>query len=425
MPMIHTNICIVGAGPGGVGTALKLSYLGIPCVLIDKAIFPRDKICGDAISGKVTTLLNRIDPAILKRFNAKPLHADVWGMRFVAPNNQLIDIPFKPNYERNAEAAPGYVAKRMDFDHFLVEEVKRRKNIQFFEGVEIQSFEALEEGGYHLVSKDKSLKIQAKILIVANGAHSTFSRHQAGLERDLAHHAGAVRAYYRGVKGMNKDNFIELHFIKSIVPGYFWIFPLPNGEANVGLGMRSDYISKKKVNLRKCLEDIIANHPDIKGRFAEAERIDSVRGYGLPLGSKTRLISGDHYMLVGDAGHLIDPLTGEGIGNAFYSGVIAAEQAQKCLELNEFSAKFMQAYDVRVQRVLGTEMKLSYRLQKILRYPIIVNIIARIIASNQKILSVFSKMYTDFNLREQLAKPLFWIKMALLKKTEDKAKENY
>ena len=413
--MIQTNICIVGAGPGGVGTALKLSYLGISCVLVDKAVFPRDKICGDAISGKVTTLLNRIDPQILQRFNGQARHADVWGMRFVAPNNQLIDIPFNPNYERNVKEAPGYVAKRMDFDHFLVEEVKRRDNIQFFEGIEINHFEPL-ENGYKLRSKDLSLEIDTRILIVANGAHSSFSRKIAGLQKDPKHHAGAIRAYYKGVKGMNQDNFIELHFIKDIVPGYFWIFPLPNGEANVGLGMRSDYISKDKVNLRKCLDHIIDHHPDIKERFAEAEMIGSVQGYGLPLGSKKRILSGDHYMLVGDAGHLIDPLTGEGIGNAFYSGIIAAEQAQKCLEAQDFSANFMQAYDVRVQRVLGSEMKLSYRLQKMLRYPLIVNIIARIIAGNQKILTVFSKMYTDFNLREQLAKPLFWLKMAFSKK---------
>ena len=412
--MIQTNVCIVGAGPGGVGAALKLSYLGIPCILIDKAVFPRDKICGDAISGKVTTLLNRIDPAILERFNAQPVHSDVWGMRFVVQNNQLIDVPFQANHQCNTAKAPGYVAKRMDFDHFLIKEIKRRENIQFFEGVEIAHFEQSEQG-YQLKSKDRSLKIEAKLLIVANGAHSTFSRKQAGLEKDLNHHAGAIRAYYKGVKGMSKDNFIELHFIKSIVPGYFWIFPLPNGEANVGLGMRSDYISQNKVNLRKCLEDIITNHPDIKERFVEAEMIGNVKGYGLPLGSKTRTISGNHYMLVGDAGHLIDPLTGEGIGNAFYSGIIAAEQAQKCLELDNYSAQFMQAYDTRVQRVLGSEMKLSYRLQKMLRYPLIVNIIARIIASNQKILTVLAKMYTDFDLREQLAKPLFWIKMALKK----------
>ncbi|MEM9821792.1 MAG: FAD-dependent monooxygenase, partial [Bacteroidota bacterium] len=59
--MIKTEVCIVGAGPGGAGAALQLAYQNIPSVLIDKATFPRDKICGDALSGKVVTVLNRMD----------------------------------------------------------------------------------------------------------------------------------------------------------------------------------------------------------------------------------------------------------------------------------------------------------------------------------------------------------------------------
>ena len=118
-------------------------------------------------------------------------------------------------------------------------------------------------------------------------------------------------------------------------------------------------------------------------------------------------------MLVGDAGHLIDPLTGEGIGNAFYSGFIAAEQARDCLEAQDFSEKTMLAYDKRVERVLGSEMKLSYRMQQIARFPIMLNIIGSIIANNRKTLDVLSKMYTDFDIREQLVKPWFWMKMLL------------
>ena len=408
--MIKTKVCIVGAGPGGAATALKLSYLGIESVLVDKATFPRDKVCGDAISGKVTTLLKRLDPEILKRFNELPCHSDVWGIDFVVPNGKVLSIPFQPTYVRDKKNAPGYVCKRMDFDQFLIEEVKKRDNIQFLEGIGIEKYERSKEG-WKIEDKEGSFKAETQVLVVANGANSAFSRKVAGLEKDNAHHAGAVRAYYKNVKELRKDNFIELHFLEGINPGYFWIFPLPGGNANVGLGMRSDFLKKKSINLRQSFFDIIDNHPAFKDRFRDAEMMGKLEGYGLPLGSKKRVISGDHYMIIGDAGHLIDPLTGEGIGHAFYSGFIAAEQAQVCLEQNQFSAEFMQAYDVRVARVLGAEMKLSYQLQRLMKYSKIVNFLAAIIAKNKQMLDLLSKMYNDFDLRGQLVKPFFWLKM--------------
>ena len=202
--MIRTEVCIVGAGPGGVATALKLSYLGISSVLIEKAVFPWDKICGDAISGKVTTLLNRLDPEIMKRFNARPIQSDVWGVRFVAPNGKELNIPFKANYVRNAATAPGYVSRRMDFDHFLIEEVKRRDNIRYYEGVTIQHFEKI-PNGFVIKDKTEDFCLETHILIDASGAHSRFSRSYAGLEKDKRHHAGSVRAYFRNVKQLAKD----------------------------------------------------------------------------------------------------------------------------------------------------------------------------------------------------------------------------
>lgn len=412
--MIHTDVCIVGAGPGGAATALKLSYLGIPCVLVDKAVFPRDKICGDAISGKVTTLLDRLDPAILERFRAQATQADVWGITFVAPNHKSFAIPFQPNYTRDQAAAPGYVAKRLDFDNFLIEEVRRRDNIRLVLNTSIARYERTDRG-FLVESEDRSFQVSARMLIVANGAHSSFSRNYVGFKKEPRHYAGAVRAYYKNVAGLSEDNFLELHYLKGVTPGYFWIFPLPDGYANVGLGLRTDVIARRKVNLQRELDRIIRTHPVLTERFRNAELTGPVKGYGLPLGSKKRILSGDHYLLVGDAAHLIDPLTGEGIGNAFYSGFIAAEQVQQCLEQNDFSAAFLRAYDVRVDRVLGSELRLSYKLQKMLAYPWLVNLLAYIISNNQRILNFFSRMYVDFDVREQLVKPVFWLKMFFYK----------
>jgi geranylgeranyl reductase family protein len=405
--MLATDIAILGAGPGGSATALRLSYLGVPCTLIDKAVFPRDKICGDAVSGKVTTLLHRLDPGIMTRFHQLSVQADIWGVRFVSPNGQPLDVPFPVKSE--AGHAPGYVCRRMDFDHFLLGEVRRRENISLHLGQEISEFTRT-ENGWLLTSGDGSFQLECRLLIVADGAQSRFSRTIAGLEKDPAHNAAALRAYYRNVSGMS-EGFIELHFIKDITPGYFWIFPLPDGMANVGLGMRSDVLAKKGLKLKDTLLRIISENPGIKERFSDAELVDKIHGFGLPLGSKTRPISGDHYLLVGDAGHLIDPITGEGIGNAVYSGFIAAELAEQCVAENNFSAERLKAYDVRVARVLGQEMKLSYRLQKLLAYPLIVNFMARVVAGNQKMMQVLSRMYSDFDLRTQLARPWFWVKM--------------
>ena len=156
--MYKTDVCILGAGPGGAATALRLSYLGIPSILIDKSTFPRDKVCGDAISGKVTTLISRLDPAMMERFHDLGKQVDVWGIRFVAPNRKALDLPFTPNYVRQEKAAPGYVAKRLDFDQFLIDEVKRRSNITFLEGVEVREFTKV-DNGFHLTDKDGMYQI--------------------------------------------------------------------------------------------------------------------------------------------------------------------------------------------------------------------------------------------------------------------------
>ncbi|HHM21674.1 MAG TPA: NAD(P)/FAD-dependent oxidoreductase [Bacteroidetes bacterium] len=411
--MIKTDVCIVGAGPGGCATALKLSHLGIPSLLVDKCTFPRDKICGDAISGKTTTILSRIDPKIIQRFEADhQLQTDVWGIRFVTPNNKEIDVPYRPNYNKEKDEKQGFVSKRIDFDNFLIEEVRRRPDISLHENTSIDIYEKI-PGGYRLSNKTATFVVQARLLIVSNGAHSNFSRHHAGLEKDPAHHAGAVRAYYKNIGGLHPDGFIELHFLKEINPGYFWIFPLPNGYANVGLGMRSDYISRRNYNLRQGMQQLIATHPRLRQRFKNAEMTGKIQGYGLPLGSKTRPISGNHFMLVGDAGHLIDPLSGEGIGNAIYSGYIAAEQARQCLLHNNFSAPFLKDYDIRVERVLGKEMQLSYALQKLMARTWLVNLTANQVSRNRTLLDVISQMYTDMEMRKKALNPLFWLKMMM------------
>lgn len=408
----HADILIVGCGPAGASAAWRLAQQGYSSTVVDKSTFPRDKVCGDALSGKAITLLRRFDPQALERLVATDAAEPIWGIRFVAPNGIPVEVPFQDPLPADRRRANGYVSRRIDFDNFLVREIRRRPEIDLQLGVKVTDIER-EDDGWRLRSADGDWEHTCRLLLVADGAQSTFARREANLTKRPAHHAGAVRAYMRGVTGFHPDGYIELHFLKEYIPGYFWAFPLPGGASNIGLGMRTDKLKQRGVNLRMQLERIIESHPLLATRFEGAQLEERIVGYPLPLGSKLRRASGDGYMVLGDAGHMIDPLTGEGIGNGMYAGIIAADQAIASLGANDLSAEGLAEYDVRIRRVLGREMDIAYQIQRSLRFPFLVNGMARVIAGRPDLITTLSRMYTDLDLRSRVSTPGFWLRAML------------
>ncbi len=407
--MIQTDVCIIGAGPGGSVTALFLAKKGISCVLVDKTKFPRDKICGDALSGKSVEILRKLDEEIIDELNLSPIQTGSWGVKFVAPNLKHIRIPFKKDFNKQ-QRPPGFIAKRIDFDNFLIEKVKQNSSIQLLEETEIKNF-IPENDGWILSDESGEKTIHTKLVIAADGAHSAFAKQIGKIQVEQSHYCAGIRAYYKGVTEMDKDNFIELHFIKEFLPGYFWIFPLPNGMANVGVGMRSDFVSRKKVNLKKQMLEMIEHYPSLKKRFQHAKLEGEIKGFGLPLGSKKRKISGERFMLIGDAASLIDPFTGEGIGNAMMSGMIAAEVAEKSLNENGFSAASMSVYDEKVYKRLWSELRLSKQMQELVKYPWLFNMVVNKANKSKLLQETITCMFEDMDMREQLSKPSFYFKL--------------
>ncbi len=406
-----TEICIVGAGPGGATAALVLGRAGVPCLLVDKADFPRDKICGDALSGKVVEVLKKIDPSIAQRLAAEPTQVGSWGVNFIAPNGKALRVPFKTSINKASDAAPGFIIKRFDFDHFLLQEALKYPSVTYVPNLKLEKYTKTTDG-YTAADKDGTITISTKLLLVADGAQSSFARHHGGIQMEPKHYCAGIRAYYEGVQGMDADNFIELHFIKDLLPGYFWIFPLPNGGANVGLGVRSDYISKRKLNLKQLLPQVIEGNPVLKKRFEKATLVDEVRGYGLPLGSKKRPISGDNYMLIGDAASLIDPFTGEGIGNAMMTGLLAAQQA---IASSNFTKANLADYDTTVYRRLWSELSLSRKMQQLVTVPWLFNLVVNKAQKSKTLQETISCMFEDMDMRERLKQPSFYVNLLLNK----------
>ena len=404
----QTDILIIGAGPGGASTALFLAKQGIRSVLVDKATFPRDKICGDALSGKVVEVLKKLDPALVTELHDRNEYLGSFGVTFVAPNGHTLRVPFK-NEINTSSIAPGFISKRIDFDNWLVEQCKKCPEIELIENTELRHFEKTAIG-YHTTAKSGEV-FEAKLIIAADGAYSSFAKEIAGIKTEPEHNCFGLRAYYKNVSGLDHQNFIELHFLKDFLPGYFWIFPLPDGYANVGVGMRADVMSKKNLNLKKEFERFISTHPAIAPRFTHAEKIGEVKLHGLPLGSKKRPLSGDHYLLVGDAAMLIDPFTGEGIGNAMMSGMFAAQQAAQALSADNFTKEFLQQYDTIVYKRLWSELLLSYRMQQLVNYPSIFNFVVKKANSNPLLKETISAMFEDLDIRSRLKDPKFYFKL--------------
>jgi flavin-dependent dehydrogenase len=131
----------------------------------------------------------------------------------------------------------------------------------------------------------------------------------------------------------------------------------------------------------------------------------------LPLGSKKRKISGKNFILIGDAAALIDPLTGEGIGNATISGIFAAEQAKKCLAASDFSAEMMANYDEAVYDKLWKELQISYRLQKAFQRRWLLSAVAGIAVKNKQLAEVITAIFANVDLKKMFRNPLFIFKV--------------
>ncbi len=410
--MKSTDIIIIGAGPAGCATSLFLAEAGIPHTILEKQTFPRDKVCGDALSGKSVYVLNKLDPTIIPEIATKTdSFIDSWGVKFVAPNGKSIDIPFKSETNTNT-LPPGFISKRIHFDHYLFS--KLNKNYAtVIEGAEVNEVEYIGDTirvTYHKNGEKHWLE-NVQLIVGAEGDRSIVAKKLAGIKKENDHYCAGIRAYYEGVEGMHPKNFIELHFLKELLPGYFWIFPLPNGQANVGAGMLSSVVSKNKVNLKADMLDAIANNPNINGRFKNATLVGKVEGWGLPLGSKKRPLSGNRFLLTGDAGSLIDPFTGEGIGNALYSGMMAAEMIGKSIKANRFDALFLKEYDQTFYNRQWDELKLSHTMQKLCKYPWLFNLVVNKAHKNKALKETISCMFEDLDLRAKLRNPLFYLKL--------------
>lgn len=346
------DVIISGAGPAGCTAALALGSSGLRVALIEKERFPREKVCGDAIPAYVPKVLNTINPEYAAAFKGLAGREAVDNCRFVAPGRNAIDLKF-PEI--------GFVCKRIVFDNFLFELASGLPNTTVFQQTAVSDI--IIHNDHALIKAGNNLELTARLAIGCDGSASTLRRKLSATGLNAEDGSVAARAYFKNVKD-NPAGTLEFYFLRDYLPGYFWIFPLPDNQFNVGLGMPSGIVSGKKINIRTELKRIIETDPVLGPRFSESEMVGDIRGHFLPLLTSKKVVSGERFMLCGDAASLINPATGAGIGQAMQSGRFAGWQALKCFEKNDFSADFIKNYDKILYEKIWKENRRYLMLRK-------------------------------------------------------------
>ena len=396
---------IVGAGPSGSSCACLLSNHGVRVLLLDKARFPRDKVCGDAIGGKALNVLARIgaeDELKHKGFQRSS------GLVFSSPNGTEVEIPLAK--DGNGVSA-GFVCKRLDFDAIVFQRAKRACTVH--EGAEAVGliFDGKRVIGVKARMQDGSMReFFANLVVGADGASSLVARKAGVFSSKAAHTCSAVRGYYAGVGGLRGN--VEIHFLPECMPGYFWIFPLSGSEANIGAGMLVSDMLARKANLQKVLEACMKNQR-FGSRFSGAKLQGNIGGWSIPLASAHRPCAGNGFILIGDAASLVDPFSGEGIGNGMKSAAIAADTLADAAKKGAVSEEACKEYERALWEEIGNDIKSSYALQRLGKIPFLLDIAIGKAKKSEKVRSELAGMIASREAKKKASDPLFALKLLL------------
>ena len=347
---------IVGGGPSGAACAHWLAEAGHDVLVVEKKRYPRVKTCGDGLTPRAVKQLEDMGLA-----GTLAGHHRFTGLRSVAFGKTLeLEWPETPGFPRH-----GYVITRHDLDQ-LVAERAEKSGATVWQATEAVA-PVVEDGrvvGAALKRGGETEEVRARQVIVADGALSRFGR-ALGTSRNRAYPVGmAIRGYFDSPR--HDEPWIESHLDVrdaqgKVLPGYGWIFPLGDGRVNVGVGLLSTFRNWKDVNTSKLMDAFVHHAPASWGIRPETS-CGPPTGGKLPMGLSVGPRSGPGWLVIGDAGGLINPFNGEGIAYAYETGRFAAEAL---LGAGDGAA----AYEARIAAEYGLYFKVARAFVKVIGRP--------------------------------------------------------
>jgi len=364
---VDTDVLVIGAGPAGSAAALTLARRGVGVVLADRARFPREKACGDALIPDALAALSGLglDRAVLAR--AKRLS----GVVITAPGGRRVEL-------RGACAA---------IPRLVLDDVLRSAALEAGARwlAPARAVGPIEEGmrvaGAVLratAEDERYIHVSARWTILASGAASADVLRAFGVLQRRDPSAMAARAYVR-VPADLAATFEALHmsFERHLSPGYGWVFPGPDDTFNIGVGVFRDTRRTRAVpNLRQLMDRFCATYPPAGTLLAASLDRTPLAGAPLRTGLTGARLGRPGMLVAGEAAGATYSLTGEGIGKALTTGIAAGEIVAAALATGESGGAWHEAYEARVRADFGARFH-AYRLaQAYMAWPVAADYLA-------------------------------------------------
>jgi menaquinone-9 beta-reductase len=366
------DVVIVGAGPAGSVAAVVAARKGLRVGLVDKATFPRDKVCGDGVSPGTVKLLDSVGLASVFDGCVPIREVDVRGVDGARLVGALPPV--------DGGQVQGYVIPRVEFDNRLFE----RAVAAGADDLTGYTFVATEPSpDYRTVelrgSDGVRHVIRARLLVGADGAYSRVRRELRVKPVDVQRSGVAMRAYAKtdafDPHGMIGPQ-LTIEFGRDLSPGYGWIFPTGDGVVNVGVGIAVRDLKRRGLSLHELFHRYLSIN---ESRGITLGPLEDQRSHQLPqFGTMPRLVH-DRAVLIGDAASMINPVSGEGI----YYGVAAAVMLGDALPVDMQAARlragmegFEKAFRRRYRLHIGS-VQIAYLMMRYPRWASIVLTAAR------------------------------------------------
>jgi menaquinone-9 beta-reductase len=310
---LSADVVVVGAGPAGSAAAACAAREGRDVLVVDTCLFPRDKPCGDGLTPRAVAELQRLGLG-----DWLDVHIKHRGLRLTGYGGEVeIDWP-GPSFPSYGSAVP-----RTELDE-RIRQVAADAGCRMRLGSKVVGAERGSCGRVSLLRLSSGAEVTCGEVIVADGARSPVGRMLGRQWHQQTVYGVAVRGYLPTPRADDPwlSSNLELRSRDGeLLPGYGWIFPLGNGEVNIGVGALATAKRPADVALRKLI-----------GHYTDQRRTDwdfdgpprAVSSALLPMGGAVSGLAGPNWMLIGDAAAGVNPLNGEGIDYGLEMGRFAA-----------------------------------------------------------------------------------------------------